>query len=66
MVSTFKWVDVNGGCNLFVYASYHHPEYNLITCNLYHVFSTSKSCVQCTKMIIRTVNCSCKREIKAT
>ena len=31
--------------------------YNLKTCNLYNVVSTSKSCVQCTKMMSRTVNC---------
>ena len=29
--SNFKWVNVNGGCNFFVDASYRHPIYLLKT-----------------------------------
>ena len=39
--------------------------YNFITCSLHHVINILR-CVQCTKMIIRTLNCDVDRRIKAT
>ena len=44
----------NGLPSQMSYGSHLHEEpskHEAIKCNLYHVFSVSKSCVQCTKMI---------------